>query len=321
MSELLIPVAIDCETRLAVRPFEAQAGRDECPECASSVVWRRPSPGRRPHFAHLPDHDGGCSGESALHKGAKWLIDRHLTEWMAGAGRAPVSTFRCECGQQWVTPWAMRAAVRAAKVEHRLGSGRVPDVFVESSEGDGAIEVLQSHAVDEDKAAAYLDTGLWWIEVRAESVVADPNEPWEVVWGAGLAPPWAVRCAACLERLTSEHLESVASLSRRESTLATGMREVADARLKARPWLRQLEADRESLAEERARFEAKREAASPEMAAAERRYAEAVSGLLALEARERALAKGEADLAAAGEPFPTRCKKTRSGLPAGIRCD
>jgi hypothetical protein len=93
------------------------------------------------------------------------------------------------------------------RVEKRLPSGRQPDVALCSAGRTRVgIEIVVTHAVDADKAAAFTD--LWWCELTADDVLTDPLR-WKPVRDE--LRPWT--CPTCArakadvarrERLASE---------------------------------------------------------------------------------------------------------------------
>lgn len=100
MAELLIPVAVELSSGLAVQPHEVvEGGAYACPGCQEGVVWRRASEGvRRAHFAHRAEQS--CTGEGAIHRGAKLLVLRQVQSYLGGRGPRPVVAYPCsECGE------------------------------------------------------------------------------------------------------------------------------------------------------------------------------------------------------------------------------
>ena len=173
----------------------AQADRDVryvCPACATPLLLRAGQV-RQKHFAHRAQ--ANCSPESALHQATKLRIAEAVTAWRNGTGNRPVVRRRCDhCGGAVDSPISER--IVAAKVECRAPGGRIVDVGLLDDSGTLrlAIEVLVTHAVDEQKETAL--GGLAWIELPADHV-EDP-----AIWAprrvGGRVNP--VRCQACEER-------------------------------------------------------------------------------------------------------------------------
>ena len=109
-----------------------------------------------------------CSGETVLHKTAKLLIQSAVTA--AIRGDAPIM-FEIEC-DGCRRPFQVQfpaGCVERAEMEWRDATGRVIDVMLLA--GDEArlgVEILVSHAVDEEKAR---DLSFPWIELDATHVL------------------------------------------------------------------------------------------------------------------------------------------------------
>jgi hypothetical protein len=148
-----------------------------CPECRRPVTLKLGSE-RRHHAAHRPgDECAAAHPETALHINVKCHIAAVLEGAMGGS--RPLTVRRpCagECGRWIVTAWV--PAWDAIRLESSLRQAeirRVPDIVLEKDGvAIGAIEVLVSHAVDGEKAAALAALGVPWLEVRADEGLIEP---------------------------------------------------------------------------------------------------------------------------------------------------
>lgn len=160
-----VPLALSPEGTL-VEPTAATRGvRYACPGCLSEVRLRAGAIVRH-HFAHLPSLV--CSGETVLHKTAKLLIQSAVTA--AIRREAPISLeLACgHCRHPFQVPFPVDRVGRA-EVEWRDVTGRVIDVMLlEGDEARLGVEILVSHAVDEEKAS---DLAFPWVELDARHVL------------------------------------------------------------------------------------------------------------------------------------------------------
>lgn len=247
-----ILAAIDRETGAILRPHEGARGvRYGCPGCELDVVWRKCDDiVRRSHFAHLPG-SACAAGESIIHRTAKLLVADDLRKWIEGTGSEPTLRVRCPgCGQA-MPPAGIGefGAIRGVHVERALASGLRPDVMVtdtpdvRTAKSTGAIEIMHSHPVDEEKAALLARDNVWWFELQAESVLEEQARGWRVLRASRRWPS----CSRCLgrrekdvtareretrewwERMTKREADSDAQAAKREADREKAMaaREVA----------------------------------------------------------------------------------------------
>lgn len=169
MEGFKVPFALDGADRLVAPEDASRRAQYRCPLCMG-VVDLHAGEQKRRHFHHR----GGpraCAAESVSHLVAKELIARAIMDWKDG-GEPPKIVRRCAsegcargCTQE------MPRKVLRAELERKLPNGRVVDVALVGP-GDlciAAVEVLQTHAVDDDKAR---ELGVPWLEVSAEQVCA-----------------------------------------------------------------------------------------------------------------------------------------------------
>jgi competence protein CoiA-like protein len=150
-----------------------------CPECRQPVTLKLGSE-RRHHAAHRPgDACAATHPETALHLNVKCHIAAVL-EGAIGGTRPLMVRRRCaaECGRWidtvWVPAWD---AIRLESSLRQAETRRVPDIVLEKDGVTiGAIEILVSHAVDDEKAAALAALRVPWLEVRAdEGLIESPG--------------------------------------------------------------------------------------------------------------------------------------------------
>ena len=162
-----VPYALNLHGVL-VDPEGARAkARYSCPQCQGPVDLHAGERKRR-HFHHRGTT--GCTSETVLHTTAKRLLVEAVTAWKTG-GEAPKLERRCAAGGcESSTRQALPPKVVEA-VEERAVAGHVVDVALLARGGVpiAAIEVFQTHAVEEDKARTLL---LPWVEVDASQVCA-----------------------------------------------------------------------------------------------------------------------------------------------------
>jgi hypothetical protein len=150
--------------RRSERPIAA------CPECGRRVTLKLGAV-RRHHAAHDPG--AACAAtnpETALHLNTKLALAAVLAA--AASNDAVLSIVRSCCGaigerctETRIAPWLH--GWDTVLIEHRIGPVR-PDIVLERGGASVAgIEVLRSHAVDEQKRAALALLGVPWIELAA----------------------------------------------------------------------------------------------------------------------------------------------------------
>jgi hypothetical protein len=136
----------------------------------------------REHFAHNPG--SACRGESVEHLAAKDALVKHAHRWKFMIRCNSCTTVKDidVGGPNFVTerPW----------------SGFFLDVGVECTDGVvvGAIEVLKTHPVGPEKAAALTAGGLAWCEVRASDVLALVAGSLHSLEATQAAPYTCLRC-------------------------------------------------------------------------------------------------------------------------------
>jgi len=189
-SPLAIPFGLAPDGSL-VAPWDADPTQPyACPGCGTALVLRR-SEVRRSHFAHRRGE--GCSAESVLHRAAKQLVVRVVTEWVAGTGPRPAiarpcPTWSCDGGVVQDLP----DDITEARAEARLPDGSVADVvLLRGDEPACVVEILVTHAVDPEKATRMR---LPWVELGAHDLLDRPY--WWVALQDGLRPFVCPRCAA-----------------------------------------------------------------------------------------------------------------------------
>jgi len=146
------------------------------------------------HTSHLSHSN--CSNESIEHKAAKDAVIKHK-ERLA-------YVFRCDdCGKE--QPWYVNAknCTYAEEVTWNTDSARFQlDVGIVSPEGSviGAVEILHSHAISNEKVQALTDANIEWCEVTSKRVLqAVQTESFRVL----ITRCTYTICCECMEKLRS----------------------------------------------------------------------------------------------------------------------
>jgi hypothetical protein len=151
-----------------------------CPVCDAPVILKLGSE-RAHHAAHKPGATcPATQPETAAHLNTKF----HLAEALRAGGPLLVKEGciarepgeRESCAQTTATEWSIQWD--GVEVERSIGGLRPDILLLKGSMPVGAIEVLHTHAVTAEKAAALKDLGLPWIEVRADTSIYAGSPPW-----------------------------------------------------------------------------------------------------------------------------------------------
>jgi len=135
--------------------------------CCEEVVTPKAGDEKTPHYAHRPGSSCALTNpETAAHFNAKMHVAA-----MLGACSVVRVLGRCPGGHSHALEWDLPYG-HSVEVERAVGSRR-PDVLVTV---DGApwlaVEVLHTHAVDDEKASDLDATVVDWFEVRALDALA-----------------------------------------------------------------------------------------------------------------------------------------------------
>jgi hypothetical protein len=185
--------------------------RPSCPLCGRSLTLKLGRI-RRHHAAHAPNDDCKATRpETALHIDVKLYLAEQLTSAIASDPTLVIRR-RCEgtplepCDAIREEPWAHgwdEVVVEAGMTAERFR----PDILLrKGGVAIGAIEVLVSHRVPDEKAAALEDAGLPWIELLANPELLEGDTAWrasralpiERVGRRGTSRTW--RCDAHVRR-------------------------------------------------------------------------------------------------------------------------
>lgn len=153
MASLKVPYACDDEKRL-VTPAEAVRGGGYCcPGCGDPLILRQGDQ-KVAHFAHRATQT--CSQETIIHRTAKALIQQVVRERKGRRGQTPRIRRSCSgryCSGTVDQPLPER--IDEAQLEVRLSCGSVADVaLLANGKVIAAVEILVTHAVDEEKRTA-----------------------------------------------------------------------------------------------------------------------------------------------------------------------
>ncbi|RKU31513.1 hypothetical protein C6497_01575 [Candidatus Poribacteria bacterium] len=178
-AKLRVPFAFD-EERLCA-PKTAEKGKHYfCPGCQDTVILKKGEV-KAAHFAHKASKT--CNQETIVHKTAKNLIVKMISDWKAGKTESPKLRRKCgfkfdfglygekTCEETCDQP--MPDKVEQAVTEYRMSNGFIADVaLMVENEPALAIEIRVTHAVDENKAHSL---SVPFIELDGHTVLEKPN--------------------------------------------------------------------------------------------------------------------------------------------------
>lgn len=146
-----IPYALDDKKNLIKIDEAEKKNKYFCPYCHVPVIVRKGNI-RVHHFAHKSNDV--CSQETAVHKIAKLLIQKRITNWKNNRAPSPQFYRHCQiCNQK--EPQPLPNKVEKADLEVLLPNGYIIDVALMSEEIPiAAIEIKVTHAVDNIKASS-----------------------------------------------------------------------------------------------------------------------------------------------------------------------
>lgn len=204
-----VPLGLDATGALVAPEDAVRSVPYQCPACADRLTYRA-GPIISANFAHRGGT--GCAPESALHAAAKHLVAETVRAWLSGSGQGPVVRRACGCGLVRDDP--IKDLITDVTLEHRLRSGDrdlVADVALLDTAARARllVEVLVHHAVDADKRTALAADSIPWIELDAQSIIAEP-----AVWQPRAADNVrALVCEACEKVLATraEELRNIAA--------------------------------------------------------------------------------------------------------------
>lgn len=180
-AKLRVPFAFDDEERLCV-PKTAEKGKHYfCPGCRDTVILKKGEV-KAAHFAHKASKT--CSQETIVHKTAKNLVVKTISDWKAGKTESPKLRRKCgfkidygplygeeTCEETYDQP--IPDKVEQAVTEYRMSNGFIADVaLMVENEPALAIEIRVTHAVDENKAHSL---SVPFIELDGHTVLEKPN--------------------------------------------------------------------------------------------------------------------------------------------------
>lgn len=167
--------------------------RAVCPACREDLTMRLGSVVAH-HYAHRPR--ATCAlreGESALHYNAKLWVAAELRRALERDPSGPVIQSRFPCtympnygtpefipycegmhSADWATGWDGLA------VERSVGSRRPDVLLTRGGAPHAAIEILVSHAVDDEKAEDLQRLGIPWVQLPAERILPAKGTPWRL---------------------------------------------------------------------------------------------------------------------------------------------
>ncbi|MDD5088969.1 MAG: hypothetical protein PHI18_09270 [bacterium] len=189
VAKFRVPVGVD-DTGQLVAPN--QATKEHCykcpaPGCGTSLILRC---GRKPlksgrtkltHFAHKPN--ALCSPDRVTHGEAQHRIVEAIRKWKAGETEAPIVLYKCEqCGEDIF--WPIPNDIEEGVLEYGINIGgrvfRLDVALLINGIANYAVEVHQTHYVEENKSEFLGKGGITYFEVEAEEVIRDPLQ-WKMI--------------------------------------------------------------------------------------------------------------------------------------------
>ena len=171
-----------------------------CYGCKNKLVWRKSHKRKKNgvsfevkgHFMHVSPRPHYCTNESIQHAAAKDKVVRLCPEF----------TFRCGCCKKDcavdVYGGNKNTAMRVEEHtwNHDKKQYRLDVALIHEGGTLGAVEVMHSHKIGEDKARALTVADVAWVEVLADDVLsANDTDPVRVLRCAHQ------RCGECQERI------------------------------------------------------------------------------------------------------------------------
>jgi RNase P subunit RPR2 len=193
-AELFVPYGLSLEGKLVHAKDAIRQAEYRCPECASLLVLRAGDVVAR-HFAHKANTS--CTGETIVHGTAKRLIAQVINEQSGTSSANHVSMVcPCVCCHETFRLSLPSGSFSEARIEQRLDNFVCDVVALRSDDYVLAIEILATHAVDEEKGH---ELSVPWIELSATAVLENPYS-WVPIQSR-LKPVLCSKCKSHLRRL------------------------------------------------------------------------------------------------------------------------
>jgi Competence protein CoiA-like family len=193
-TELFVPYGLNPEGELVHARDAIRQVEYRCPECASLLVLRAGDVVAR-HFAHKANTS--CTGESIAHETAKRLIAQVINEQSEASSEKLVSIVcPCACCHETFQLSLPPSSFSEARLEECIGSFRCDVVALRNHDYVLAIEILATHAVEEEKTQ---ELSVPWMDISATAVLENPYR-W-VPTQSRLKPVLCSKCKTYLRRL------------------------------------------------------------------------------------------------------------------------
>ncbi|KPL83055.1 competence protein CoiA family protein [Herpetosiphon geysericola] len=172
-----------------------------CPVCREPVLLKLGTK-RTHHYAHYSGATCATTNpETALHLNTKCYLGTQLRDASALRIAIPCQN---RCGAWSRRPWLQDWDTVA--IEYRMDSFRPDIALIRQGKVVGAIEVVVTHPVHEDKQAYFAQEAVEWIEVAGNVRLYEGPIPWRpnasllIIEGRGSPPRWmCTRCQAAAE--------------------------------------------------------------------------------------------------------------------------
>jgi hypothetical protein len=147
-----------------------------CPICQRNVILKLGSV-RTHHYAHRPEDICIASQpETALHINAKF----HIYNELLRAQKLYISEpCRAYCGRKRLKVWLQ--GWDKVEVEYAVSSFRPDVTLLSNNRVMGAIEVLVTHSVQEQKAHYFAEANIPWLEVKPEETFYQGESAWTTI--------------------------------------------------------------------------------------------------------------------------------------------
>ncbi len=145
-----------------------------CPICQHSIVFKLGNY-RAYHYAHqAEDVCITTQPETALHLNTKFYIYKQLLQARTVYVEEICWTINCEATRKrvWLEEWD------DIKVEYSTDSFRPDIALLSNGKIIGAIEVLVSHPVSEQKTQYFDNQKISWLELQAEETLYEGDDAW-----------------------------------------------------------------------------------------------------------------------------------------------
>lgn len=155
-----------------------------CPGCGDQLIAANNGAKLQPHFRHDRGAECVTGFESAIHRAAKQLIEKHKEITVPGQVVKLVKTDSRGLGHIRERVIVSHGAIlKFDLVQQEKAVGQViADVLATKDNEQLIIEIFRTHKVDEDKIQKIKDAGLSAIEIDLSALTQDDVLDWDALW-------------------------------------------------------------------------------------------------------------------------------------------